>query len=264
MGSTLVHKVELKVRQQLFARRREIAVERERAGLTRLGSRYGGWWLDADLVETIGPDDVMISCGAGEDVSFDLEVQKRTGCRVIIVDPTPREITHFDQLKGAAADGGTIPINNGVHFYSTSGVDFSKINFEPVAAWNQEQSLKLWLPPNPEHVSLSVVNYEHSDSFLEVPATTISAIANKYGATSPAVVKLDIENAEVIVVNDLLDRGLRPRQLAIEFDELNFPSRQTMTRLHAMVAKLERCGYTARFFDGEANFLFTLPQPAAT
>lgn len=256
MGTSLAQKVEFKVRQRLFVRRGEIAVNRDRAGLIRLGSRYGGWWLDAALLDAMGPHDLMISCGAGEDISFDLEVQKRTGCHVVLVDPTPKAIRHFDQLRAAAATGGTIPINNGVHFYPTAGVDFSKISFEPFAVWNQDGTLKLWVPPDPNHVSLSVVNYENSDKSIEVPATTVSAVAAKYQADAVAIVKLDIENAEVVVVNDLLDRGLRPQQLAVEFDELNFPNRHTMTALRQMLAKIQRCGYAARFFDGEANFLF--------
>jgi hypothetical protein len=256
MVGDLVRKVELKLRKQIFVRRRGITVSRETQGLERLGSQYGGWWLDKAMLGDIGPGDYVISCGAGEDVSFDLEIQRRTGCTVVIVDPTPKAIKHFTQLRDAAAAGGTVPINNGPHRYATEGVNFARIIVEPIAVWHQEGMLKLWVPPDPRHVSLSVVNYEHSCEFIEVPAT-IAALTAKYAIAQIAVVKLDVENAEVVVVNDILDRGLRPRQIAFEFDELNFPNRRTMASLRTMIGKLTDCGYVARHFDGSANFLFT-------
>jgi FkbM family methyltransferase len=260
MVGGLVQKLELKLRKQLFVRRRDITVSRDTEGLERLGSQYGGWWLDKAMLGGVGPSDYVISCGAGEDITFDLEVQRRTGCTVIIVDPTPRAIQHFTQLRDAAATRGTIPINNGPHRYDTQGVNFARLVFEPLAVWNREGMLKLWVPPDPRHVSLSVINYEHSRKFIEVPATTVAALSAKYAMARIAVVKLDVENAEIAVVNDILNRGLRPQQLAVEVDELNFPNRGTMVNLRTMIGKLTDCGYVARHFDGDANFLFTRPQ----
>lgn len=41
-----------------------------------------------------------------------------------------------------------------------------------------------------------------------------------------------------------------------KFDQLNFPSRQTMSILRTLLNRIESCGYAARHFDGDANFLF--------
>jgi hypothetical protein len=53
--------------------------------LRRLGSAYGGWTFEpsSDLERA-----TILSCGLGEDASFDVEFAAAFNARVIIVDPT--------------------------------------------------------------------------------------------------------------------------------------------------------------------------------
>lgn len=254
--SAFADKVSGKFRKLGFVRYRSIVGGRETEGLEYLGTRYGGWWLDTALTNEITSWDVVISCGAGEDLSFDLEIQRRTGCTVVIVDPTPRAVAHFAQLKDAVAQGRTIPINNGPGAYDTSRVELAKLIFEPVAIWNSDESLRLWFPANPSYISLSVAKIRGSRKSIIVPTTTITGLVEKYSIPRLPLIKLDVENAEVAVVNDIIEHGMRPRQLALEIDELNFPSPSTMRRVRDLTNRLTAYGYLARFFDGEANFLF--------
>ena len=61
-------------------------------GYRRLGTRYGGWWLDTSMV---GPQPLLIDCGLGEDISFPSAFLRRfAGARVIGVDPNPRSIAY--------------------------------------------------------------------------------------------------------------------------------------------------------------------------
>ena len=53
-----------RLRRSLSRRWREWRLPR---GYERLGTRYGGWWLDTTLV---GPQPLLIDCGLGEDISF--------------------------------------------------------------------------------------------------------------------------------------------------------------------------------------------------
>jgi prepilin-type processing-associated H-X9-DG protein len=254
--SGFTDKVSSKIRKLAFVRYKTILGGRDADGLEYLGTRYGGWWLDTASTNEITPSDFVISCGAGEDLSFDLGVQQRTGCTVVIVDPTLRAVAHFTELKEAAARGASIPINNGPRMYDTAGVDFAKLILEPQAIWNREEDLTLWFPVNPSHVSLSVMKNKSGQERITVPATTIAGLVKKYEIPRLPLVKLDVENAEVAVVNDIIDRGLRPRQLGLEIDELNFPGAGTMARVRGLTNRLIEYGYVARFFDGEANFLF--------
>src|SRR5271170_2515948 len=93
-----------------------IVVERS-TELLRLGSDYGGWTFEPspDLQEC-----VIVSCGLGEDGSFDVEFASRFHAKIIIVDPTPRAIRHFEKIQeriGQPAvqsylDGGKQPIDS--------------------------------------------------------------------------------------------------------------------------------------------------------
>ncbi len=259
--SGFADKVSSKIRKLGFVRYNQIVGGRDADGLEYLGTRYGGWWLDTASTNEITPSDIVISCGAGEDLSFDLGLHQRTGCTVVIVDPTPRAIAHFTELRDAAARGESIPINNGPAMYDTAGVDFAKLIFEPQAIWNREEDLTLWFPVNPSHVSLSVMKNKNGQERITVPATTIAGLVKKYAIPRLPLVKLDVENAEVAVVNDIIARGFRPQQLALEIDELNLPGSGTMAKVRDLTNRLTAYGYAARFFDGEANFLFVDERP---
>ena len=60
-----------------------------------LGTKYGGWSLvDEDNLK----NSTIISAGLGEDASFDIEFASKYDARIIIVDPTPRAIKHYDEI----------------------------------------------------------------------------------------------------------------------------------------------------------------------
>ena len=61
---------------------------RPREDLICLGDlNYGGYMLPESL---LGEDSVCYLAGTGEDISFDLGVIARFGCRVYALDPVPR------------------------------------------------------------------------------------------------------------------------------------------------------------------------------
>ncbi len=89
-----------------LARRRyapQIEVE-SRPSLRRLGSHYGGWTFEpsSDLKGA-----TILSCGLGEDASFDVEFAAAFNARVIIIDPTPRAILHFTELQSRLGQAAT-------------------------------------------------------------------------------------------------------------------------------------------------------------
>ena len=60
-----------------------------------LGTRYGGWsLLDEDNLN----NSTIISAGLGEDASFDIEFASKYNAKIIIVDPTPRSIKHYNEI----------------------------------------------------------------------------------------------------------------------------------------------------------------------
>lgn len=79
--------------------------------VTRIGTSYGGWTIPNDF--TLDRDDAILCAGAGEDISFDTEMARRFGCRVVTADPTPRAVRHFELLKQA--------VDKGEAFFTLSG-----------------------------------------------------------------------------------------------------------------------------------------------
>lgn len=235
----------------------------ERYPLIRLGTEYGGW----TFVDDPGLDGAtIVSGGLGEDASFDVEFARRYGATVIIADPTPRAISHFSEI---CSNFGKNRVRNYVHggdqpvdAYDLRGIGASNFRLVPKALWNCRTSLKFFAPDNPRHVSHSIVNFNHDYSqntkHIEVDSLTLSDLLEEFGLTDSQLrlLKLDIEGAEVEVICDLLDKGIRPHQILLEFDELNAPSPTGFERVDSTHEKLTKHGYKCIWTDGKADFLY--------
>jgi hypothetical protein len=42
---------------------------------------------------------VVFSVGVGEDISFDLEIQNKYNCNIILIDPTIRAYEHYNEIN---------------------------------------------------------------------------------------------------------------------------------------------------------------------
>ena len=82
------------VRYNAAAFRRAIPVEVEVPMVTIGDLSYGGYAIPAHLLDT---DSVLVSVGAGTDVSFELEVVSRYGCRAFIYDPVPASAAYTEK-----------------------------------------------------------------------------------------------------------------------------------------------------------------------
>lgn len=232
--------------------------------LKRLGSEYGGWTFRADA-NLQGA--TIVSAGLGEDASFDVEFAKLFSSQVILVDPTPRSIVHYDALiarvgKPAAQSyvrGGNQPVES----YALESVSSKQLVLEPKALWTEQTTLKFFMPADPRHVSHSITNYQNdyaSDgAAIEVPSTTLKAVIEDHGIGRLQILKLDIEGAEISVLNHMLADHIKPVQLLIEFDELMLRTKKALARWKDMDRKLRDAGYRCGFFDGRSCFLYALP-----
>ena len=70
--------------------------------------------------------------------------------------------------------------------------------------------------------------------------------------------KLDIEGAEIEVLTDCMNQGIKPQQILVEFDELNMPSRQGFERVTMIDQLLRENGYQLLRTDGQSDFLYHL------
>lgn len=186
--------------------------------LERLGSPLCGWWVP---VGSARPGAVAYCAGAGEDITFDLELHAR-GCVVRTLDPTPRAIEHVGRV---APDG-------------------PRFRFVPVGLWDTTTELRFYAPAG-VGVSHSAVNLGATSEYFTAPVTTLGAVASELGDATIDLLKLDVEGAEYRVIDSLLASPLRPGVLCVEFDQ-PVPVR----RVVGAVRKLAAAGYRLACVEG--------------
>ena len=80
-----------------------------RKDLVKLGTEYGGWYVPTSLIEK---GTICYCVGAGEDISFDIDLIRNFRSEIFVFDPTPRSISHIESLRKNTLQGIQTPINN--------------------------------------------------------------------------------------------------------------------------------------------------------
>lgn len=173
-------------------------------GYERLGTKYGGWWVDTRLLAgTRAP--LLIDCGLGEDISFPTAFLNRFGGQVLGVEPNPQSLAYVEQHCPA---GMTVWRN---------------------AFWHRAETLtfhlprpKKALPKGADGVSGSLVStheYVDGGDTFAVATVTLETLLASLGRSECDVLKMDVEGAEYDILDHLCATGqLRcARQLLIEF-----------------------------------------------
>ncbi|MDT8858151.1 FkbM family methyltransferase [Paracoccaceae bacterium Fryx2] len=235
--------------------------------LTRLGSPNCGWtFVDEPSLKNC----IILSAGLGEDGSFDVEFASKYGATVHIVDPTPRAISHFQSIVERLGQPKEATYSNtGTQqpkCYELGDVTVEQLQLHKVALWSERKKVKFFLPKNTDHVSHSIVNFQNeyasNTPFIEVDAMPVRDILEKNGVAlkDVAMLKLDIEGAEIEVIESIFVAGFLPRQILVEFDEFNVPTKGGVARINRAHSLLVEKGYGIIYTDGQADFLYVRDQ----
>jgi hypothetical protein len=159
-------------------------MEETNKSLTKIGSDWGGTHLALDLIK---PENLVISCGLANDISFDTYLIENKNCFIIGVDPTKIAYETVRQYHKQHSQ--------------------NKQKFELIRkAVHAKTGLELKLG-GPARTFLSPQGE---------PATTISLEDLVMTYPGASVLKLDIEGAEFMAL-ECLQLRLRIPQLAISF-----------------------------------------------
>lgn len=167
-------------------------LRKPRISIKVIGDGYGAWAIPDQI---FSKDDVVILVGVGEDVSLDTYFAK-LGCRTILCDPTPRAIAY---ARGKLS---------------------SYLNVEIIekGIWTNSGKAKFFFPKNPKHVSLSIVNLQETEKFLELEVITAEDLLHQLGVEKISILKLDIEGAAYLVLLDIFRKHIYPKTILVDIE----------------------------------------------
>ena len=240
----------------------DILWNRRSIKLKKFGSKYGEWnFLDTNDLQ----GSIIISCGLGEDASFEIELINYYSLNVIFIDPTPRAIFHFNELK---ENIGTVKSKDysddgaqNISSYDLSTITSENISLIEKAIWSSLiNNLKLFFPKDISKVSLSVPNFHNNFSedskFIKVNTITYSSILDKYKLLKVPLLKLDIEGSEYNVISSILKNNVLPDQILVEFDELYTYGLQQLKKYFKLHNQLTKKDYLAIKTNHFSNQLY--------
>jgi FkbM family methyltransferase len=163
-------KISCAIKRRRFMRVVPRSVELDqRVPVEYLGSDYSGWAIPADRVRS---DWVIYCLGAGNEVSFETELIRRTGCEVHSFDPTDASAEHVNGLK-----------NDRLHFYQ-------------YAIWNYDGMLPMYVAEARGNPTLSGANLPRTRVTVERPCRTIDSIMRELGHERIDLLKYHVEGGE--------------------------------------------------------------------
>ena len=203
------------------------------------GSEYGHWcFIEHENLQ----DCIIISGGVGEDMSFDIDFASEYNAKVILYDPTPRSVKHFELVSNSFGKESTRDYvstgNQPIESYDLSNLTSENFVYREYALWNKKTKVKFFQPNSQNSVSHSITNmhrnYDVEDSnFIEVDSIKLSdeiSTLDKF----PSILKLDIEGAALEVLEDLFENNIFIDQICIEYDEQNVPGKISNGRIDSM------------------------------
>jgi len=220
---------------------KSIKVFKPSTNLLRFGTKYGGWTFvnNFDLRNS-----TIISCGAGEDISFDIDFINYYNAKVILVDPTPKAIIHYNEVINKSGQKKKIDkysygkVNS--DSYDLTNITKSNLLFINKAIDISSGEAKFYFPKIITNTSNSLIKQgmHDNENYILVNTITISDLIAQYDVQNIFILKLDIEGKEIEVIKDLITKKIFPKQILVDFDGLLSPSRTSIDdfkRTHEML-----------------------------
>lgn len=196
-----------------------------------LGSDYGGWHV---IDGSLSPESRVYCFGVGHDISFDLAVMARYGCAIEAFDPTPRCVAWLKQQS----------VPKDFHFHQVGLSDRTEV-------------LRFSAPPEDQFVSYTVAERADSTEVVELPVRPLDVLMRDLGDQKLDFLKMDIEGSEYPAVADMINKGILPTQLCIEFHHRMFGYSEDQTR--DAVSRLRTAGYSLHYVSpGGREYAFHL------
>ncbi len=233
-----------------------------RKEILSLGSKYGrkSFIRPNSVTDTL----IVLSGGVGEDISFDVEFASLYKCKVILLDPSPPAIVHFQAVLNSL---GNRPSTNysdtsrqSVSSYDLSTISRDQFLFRPLGLWRSTGKIDFYQPPDASRDasgSISAIHsyYKPTANHFEINVTTIQELMADLTLTHIDILKLDIEGAALEVIEKMFSDHIYPDQILVEVDEMHFPSFKSKIRSRSLFQLFKKNGYSLIFVDS-CDFLY--------
>ena len=233
----------------------------EKKKIVNFGSKTSGW----DIV----PNDSLvnseiISCGVGEDISFEIELINKYNCRVILIDPTPRSIHHYNNIiknlghKKKTKYSSTA--NQKITSYDLKKIKKKNLILIKKAIYNKNNKvLNFFSPINKNNVSHSLILNENlsKKNFLSIKTISIDKIIKTNHIRNLNLIKLDIEGIAPQIILDMMTKKIFPKQICFELDELNYSDFGKFNQILLLKKISKKNGYALIKTTDEMNFILS-------
>jgi FkbM family methyltransferase len=182
-----------------------------------IGNSYGGFFVDISL---LGINSIVVSVGIGEDISFDRGIYEMGVQRIFMFDPTPKAKIFIDKQD--------LP---------------TQFRFFEMALSTEDAEMDMYLPKNKNYVSGSLVMNKNIDAndFVKVKCITVSTICSIIENKHIDLLKIDIEGSEYEVLENIMQVGIYPKQICVEFHNRFFKDGDQ--KFKSVVNKLQEKNY---------------------
>ena len=212
--------------------------------MERIGTNYGGWVIPSPI--SLNSTSVIYSAGVGEDLSFDLELQCKTGATIWLIDPTQRSVKHYEEVIQYYESQSDFTGNIQPDYLSHLCVldpDLSKLQYVNKGLWKNKTTLKFYKQTNESYVSQTFIPDLFGGNYDTVDAVSIRDLMMENDHKHIDLLKMDIEGAEVAVLNQMLDEEIYPKYILVEFD-LYLKGKDTNRETDVLIQRLQQAGYS--------------------
>ncbi|MBL0339737.1 MAG: FkbM family methyltransferase [Bacteroidetes bacterium] len=188
--------------------------------LQYVGSVKHGYHIPKDFLNS---NSVCYCVGAGEDISFDVELVRLFGSKVFIIDPMPYAKDHYLKLLDLTRKGESFTIDKGkfAYTYKSKAADFENITYLETGIWNEKKIVKFFDPAKDNYAGHSIINLQATETYIEAPVDRLISIMKEHKHPSIDLLKLEIEGSEYTVIDTIAEDRPDIKIICVEFDEFH-------------------------------------------
>lgn len=189
----------------------------------KAGNPFASWTVCPDK---ISKGSIILSFGAGSDISWELEMVRKFDAEIFLFDPTPSSIKWIQSQN--------LPAN--IHFY-------------PLGLSGKDGTIHFNLPEKAGYGSASEVGLSESRSGFDAEVKSFGSIVEMLAVKQVDILKMDVEGSEYPVIEGMEHWKIKPGQVLIEFHH-RFPE-VGVSKTRQAVAQMNAAGY--RVFNVSAT-----------